>query len=265
MFQTAYLWESFKLSDPVGQAIIIFLVIGSMFVWTIMVNKWLELDRAISATRRFLKAYRGEPDPLSLLRKHAKFGESPLYQVYIKACVALGTELNPGSFNQDNLFVDGVDAMTGSVTMHKLDSIENIAESKAAEQSLKIEQSMGYIATAANTAPLLGLLGTVWGVMGAFIGMASMGQASLPAMAPGIASALATTVVGLIVALPSAIGYNLLSNKIRIISVGMENYVYELVADLRREFHEEETQGSRGRAIPRYADEEDEELEYHGS
>jgi len=231
------------MSDLFGKVIIIILVGGSMFVWTVMVSKWVELDRAIKTTRRFLIAYRGEQHPLRLIIKHQKFPESPLYQVYEKTTVALGTELNPGSFNQDSLFVDGGSPMSGTLTMYALNSISNIAECKAAEQSLVIEQNMGYVATAANTAPLMGLLGTVWGVMGAFTGMAITGQATLPAMAPGVAAALATTVVGLFVALPSAVGYNVLSAKIRILSVGMENFAQEFVADLRRVYHEESVEG----------------------
>jgi biopolymer transport protein TolQ len=274
LFQTAYLWQSFLMSDGVGKGIIVFLVIGSMFVWTVMVTKWLELERATKATRRFMIAYRGEAHPLRLLSKRVKFPESPLYQVYVKACVALGTELNPRGFSQDSLFIEGMSGMTGTLTRHELDSISSLAECKAAEQSLVIEQSMGYIATAANTAPLMGLLGTVWGVMGAFTGMAVTGQASLPAMAPGVAAALATTVVGLVVALPSAIGYNLLSNKIRILSVGMENFAHEFVADIRRVYHDEDTQSTASRSAARssaYDDafdlegEEEEEVEYHGS
>jgi biopolymer transport protein TolQ len=99
---------------------------------------------------------------------------------------------------------------------------------------------MGLVATAASTAPFLGLLGTVWGVMEAFGGMALGGTAMLSAVAPGISGALLTTVVGLLVALPSVVGYNLLSDSIRRISVEMDNFVDELMADVERQYRDPE-------------------------
>ena len=94
---------------------------------------------------------------------------------------------------------------------------------------------MGLLATAVSAAPFLGLLGTVWGVMDAFSGMADSGSAALSAVAPGISGALLTTIIGLIVALPSMIGYNLLSSKIRHIAVQMDNFSQEFVSRISNE------------------------------
>jgi len=242
---TGYLWQSIKMSDRVGQLIIVVLVFGSIMAWSIMVNKWLELQKARSETRRFLIAFRGESHPLGVLEKHGNFTSSPLYNVYVKACDALGRELKPGGFNPDSLFVGGLTGISGALSELKLDSIGKMAECKVAEQALVLEENMGYLATAASAAPFLGLLGTVWGVMGAFTGMAVTGAPTIGAVAPGIAAALATTVVGLIVALPSAIGYNLLSHDIRKLSVGMDNFAQEFVAEIQRVYtiHSSQTAG----------------------
>lgn len=72
--------------------------------------------------------------------------------------------------------------------------------------------------------------------MNAFTGMATQGSANLSAVAPGIAAALLTTVVGLLVALPSAIGYNLLTSQIRNLTVQMDNFADALTADMQRHF-----------------------------
>ena len=104
---------------------------------------------------------------------------------------------------------------------------------------------MGLLATAVTAAPFLGLLGTVWGVMEAFSGMAATGSPMLSAVAPGISGALLTTVVGLLVALPSSIGYNMLSNKIRRFCVEMDNFSQELNQDVERYFlHEGPSDGA---------------------
>ena len=95
---------------------------------------------------------------------------------------------------------------------------------------------MGILATAVSASPLLGLLGTVWGVLDAFGAMAVAGAANLSAVAPGISAALLTTVVGLLVAIPSAIGYNVLTSKIRELAVQMDNFAQEFVAELQRRF-----------------------------
>jgi biopolymer transport protein TolQ len=231
---TGYLWQSIKMSDWVGQLIIVVLVFGSIMAWSIMVNKGLELRKARSETRRFLIAFRGESHPLGVMEKHGNFTSSPLYNVYVKACDALGRELKPGGFNPDSLFVGGLTGISGALSEVKLDSIGKMAECKVAEQALVLEKNMGWLATAASAAPFLGLLGTVWGVMGAFTGMAITGSPTIAAVAPGIAAALSTTVVGLIVALPSAVGYNILSHQIRVLSVGMDNFAQEFVAEIQR-------------------------------
>ncbi len=93
---------------------------------------------------------------------------------------------------------------------------------------------MPLLAISVTAAPFLGLLGTVWGVLVAFTRMTTnLGGALLGAVAPGIAGALLTTVVGLLVALPSAIGYNLLVADIKRMCVEMDNFADELVADLQ--------------------------------
>jgi biopolymer transport protein ExbB/TolQ len=95
---------------------------------------------------------------------------------------------------------------------------------------------MGVLATAVSACPFLGLLGTVWGVMDAFGGMATSGAAMLSAVAPGISGALLTTVVGLIVALPSSIGYNMLTSRIRRLAVQMDNFSQEFVASVQQHY-----------------------------
>lgn len=95
---------------------------------------------------------------------------------------------------------------------------------------------MGLLATAVSSSPMLGLLGTVWGVMDSFVAMAQQGSVNLSAVAPGIAGALLTTVIGLLVAIPSAIGYNLLASRVRTLSVLMDNFADEFMAEVQRHF-----------------------------
>jgi biopolymer transport protein TolQ len=92
------------------------------------------------------------------------------------------------------------------------------------KQIFVYEDKMVLLNSLGSGAPLLGLLGTVWGVMDAFTGIATAQNASLQALAPGVAGALLTTVMGLIVAIPASLGYNLLSVRIRKMTMETENF-----------------------------------------
>ena len=190
-------------------------------------------------TNRFLIAYRNEGTPASLFLKRYRFEPSPVYLVFDSVFHALGAEFESKGVDPNDLFMGGVGVGQQKLTTFNIGSIRNVAERTLADQLLLMENQMGLIATAASAAPFLGLLGTVWGVMEAFGGMAQTGSAMLSVVSPGISGALLTTVVGLLVALPSTVGYNLLSDKIRRISVGMENFVQELISDIERHYLEE--------------------------
>jgi biopolymer transport protein ExbB/TolQ len=109
-------------------------------------------------------------------------------------------------------------------------------ERAVGEESLRLESNLIILATAVSGAPFLGLLGTVWGVMDAFSGIAQAGQASLAAMAPGVSGALITTVVGLLVAIPAMFGYNFLTTYTRSFIVETENFAAECAAVFEHRF-----------------------------
>ena len=122
------------------------------------------------------------------------------------------------------------------LTALQIDAIRKVAECAAADQTLLLEDQMSMLSSAYTIAPMLGLFGTVWGVMVAFESMGKQGMANLSAVAPGISSALLTTVVGLVVAIPSAFGSNKLNEKIRFLSVQMENFTDKFATRLQQSF-----------------------------
>ncbi|MGA0333444.1 MAG: MotA/TolQ/ExbB proton channel family protein, partial [Kiritimatiellia bacterium] len=141
------------------------------------------------------------------------------------------------------------DLLSGSQTRHllspsQLQIIRESAERELSDQILLMEKDMPILATTTTIAPFLGLLGTVWGVMQAFDGMAVTGAPTLSTVAPGISAALLTTVVGLLVAIPTVVGYNLLSVHLRNHSVGMDNFVQELVGEFHHAYVREDGNGA---------------------
>ena len=227
-------------SNAAGKVIVVVLFVGSIFAWSVMVTKIRELRLARRSSRAFMSAYRKEVNPAALFLKRQQYDPSPLYRIYNATCQALGGEYEARGADPEDLFMGGVGTSSQKLRKLNVSAVRNVAERTMADQALLMENSMGLLATATTTAPFLGLLGTVWGVMEAFGGMAHSGTAMLSAVAPGISGALLTTVVGLLVALPSAIGYNMLSDRIRRACVEMDNFLQELMSDVERHFLAEE-------------------------
>ncbi len=231
----ADLTTAFRTSNLLsGKLIVLVLLVASVIAWGVMVSKFSELLLARASSRRFQAAFRREGDPLGLFLRGQEYPSSPLYQVYAAGCRALGAELGGESGARDLLAANRPDRPRLSVV--QLEVLRRVTERTVADQALLLENRMGFLMTAVSASPLLGLLGTVWGVLDAFGAMAEQGSAHLSAVAPGISGALLTTVVGLLVAIPSAIGYNLLAGRIREIAVQMDNFSQEFVAELQRTF-----------------------------
>lgn len=96
-----------------------------------------------------------------------------------------------------------------------LGALERGIDRTGAEQLGPLERPLSWLATFTSVAPFLGLLGTVWGIMGSFLQLGQQGSATLDVVGPGIAEALITTVAGLAVAIPSVVGYNSLARRAR--------------------------------------------------
>ena len=227
---------AFRESALPGKVIVLVLFAGSIVAWSVMVTKFIELQRATRQSRTFVRMYREETHPVALFLKRRRFPESPHYRVYEAGCLAVGGEFDAWGKDDPDLYASHVTSVANRLDRLQLEAMRNLLERNVADRALRLERSMGVLATAVSSAPFLGLLGTVWGVMDAFGGMAVKGSATLSAVAPGISGALLTTVVGLLVALPSAVGYNLLTSQIRTLTVEMDNFAQEFESDIRRTY-----------------------------
>jgi biopolymer transport protein TolQ len=207
--------DVFNQSALPGKLIVLLLFISSVGVWYVMASKIVQLSHARKGSARFLDLFRQKSNPFD---QGQRIPESPLNTLYEAGCEAISKQ--------------GPQPLSS----HQVESVQAVIDRTLADEALLLEDGMGLLATAVSACPFLGLLGTVWGVMDAFMGMASSGAATLSAVAPGIAGALLTTVVGLLVALPSAIGYNLLTSRIRRMAVQMDNFSQELGTAIQQHF-----------------------------
>jgi len=137
-------------------------------------------------------------------------------------------ELRPGALREDAEPQPGL-------TETQLNALWLVLEKVQEEERDALAGGMVWLAIIAVTAPLLGLLGTVLGVMNSFMGVATTGTANIAAVAPGIAEALITTAGGLVAAIPAAIAYNYFTNRLNRFSGEMEGFASEFIGTLARE------------------------------
>jgi biopolymer transport protein ExbB/TolQ len=236
-FVTGAISFAFNQSTASGKLIVLILFASSIGAWTVMITKFIQLALARRSSAQFMTAFRAERLPVGLFIKQRRFSESPLNALYEAGCKAAANEFELIGINPDELFMGALGAGEyRRLEPHQIEAIRIVVDRTMADEALRLEDRMGVLATAVSACPFLGLLGTVWGVMDAFGGMATSGAAMLSAVAPGISGALLTTVVGLIVALPSSIGYNMLTSRIRRLSVQMDNFSQEFVASIQQHY-----------------------------
>ena len=164
----------------------------------------------------FLQRFRSERQPLRLYEAQGRFDGSPMFSIYRAGCRELTLHLL-GATEVDETFRARLE-VAERITPSQMNAVTSAMERAVGESATRLESQMILFATAVSGAPFLGLLGTVWGVMDTFAGVALAGSASLPAMAPGVSASLISTVTGLLVAIPAMFGYNFLVTSIRLSS-----------------------------------------------
>jgi biopolymer transport protein TolQ len=210
-----------------GKITVAALFIVSLFSWMVIVSKTLQFAKASRMTRRFFTAYRATRDPLELQRNGATFDGAPAYELYCAAVEELNHHLAAQS------------AVPGSerrISASAFESIRVTVEEAAIGEAQSLEKGMTVLSTAVAGGPFIGLLGTVWGVMETFAGIARVNTASLTAMAPGVAGALIATVIGLLVAIPAMFAYNFMVTRIRAFTQELDGFAIRFVTQIEHQY-----------------------------
>jgi biopolymer transport protein ExbB/TolQ len=220
-----------------GKITVVVLLVLSLFSWTIILTKFRQLMIARKATKDFFATYSLTRDPLDIQRKGAEYDGAPAYQLYIRGADELAYQLknNPVQVVAAPKFQPAENGQSGNtdllakstatkISMPSFDAVKVILEEAASAQAMTLEKGMIVLSTAVAGGPFIGLLGTVWGVMSTFAGIAEKNQASLTAMAPGVAAALVATVTGLLVAIPAMFAYNFMVTTIRHLTQELDGF-----------------------------------------
>src|SRR5690349_22590697 len=225
---------AFEHATIAGKIVLLTLAIGSIFSWSVMLTKMRVIRFARKQTLRFLEAFRQDRQPLRLYEHNARFTGAPVFNVYRAGCEELAFHLL-GSAEVDETFRARLN-IADKISSAQMSAVRAAMERAVGETALELESQMILLATAVSGSPFLGLLGTVWGVMDAFTGVAEAGSPNLVAMAPGVSGALITTVTALCVAIPAMFGYNFLVTSIRGIIVEMDNFAAELASEFEHKY-----------------------------
>ncbi len=215
LFASGALQFAFEKATTEGKVTILTLLLLSLFSWTVIITKFRQFCIARKWAKKFFAAYSATRDPLDIKRKGEDFEGAPAYQLYSRGADELDYHLknNPKT-------VDG----QRRISTAAFDAVKVTLEEAAAAEAMALEKGMIVLSTAVAGGPFIGLLGTVWGVMETFAGIARANSASLTAMAPGVAGALIATVIGLLVAIPAMFAYNFMVTTIRAITQELDGF-----------------------------------------
>jgi len=216
--------EVFLQSDIVGQVITVCLCISSLVTWTVMFGKRSEMKRMGDLNAAFEARLRDERSLLDLPESFRQRRVIPYGDLFADAVESY--------WRADAISRERggqcVNAVGDADPRARIEHAENALQRALSRQTLRYESSMIFLASIVTGAPFLGLLGTVWGVMESFSSVSTQQTASIQALAPGISSALMTTVAGLLVAIPSLFGYNYILAHTKRLITELENFASSL-------------------------------------
>ena len=199
-------------TGPVAKFILLLLAVFSIFSWAIIYAKWRRFKQLRAQSEQFTRAFRKTRRLSDVHVALESFPAHPLKAIfeagYEEVCAQVG---NPGG------------------PIHNATSVTRAMQIASMQQLSELEQNLNWLATTGSVTPFVGLFGTVWGIMDAFLGLGSAGAASLRAVGPGIAEALITTAAGLFVAIPAVIAYNQFLSRVRELGARMDSFSLEFL------------------------------------
>lgn len=203
------------------QGVMLLLLIASLMSWWFIFIKMFTLKRALRVTDRFEREFWGGADINVMYQRVAAERETAgeMERIF-EAGFREFMKLRRQSGLTLNVIIDGTRRAMRATYQRELDGLES---------------HLAFLATVGSVSPYVGLFGTVWGIMLAFQGLATVAQATLAQVAPGIAEALIATAMGLFAAIPAVVGYNRYTHDIDRLSNRMESFMEEFSNILQRQ------------------------------
>lgn len=220
------MYGMFMDSDLFMKVLILGLLFTSVWCWAIIFDKVATFKKIRLAMKSFEEKFWSGGSLEELFLAYAKSPKDPLSVIFVSAIQEWRRSMS-----------ERKKAHAAIKVSERIDKVMQIAIDKQVD---KMETRMTFLASTGSVAPLLGLFGTVWGIMDSFNAIGATQSTNIAAVAPGVAEALFTTAVGLIAAIPAVIAYNKLTNDIERMAQRMETFSDELSAILSRQMEQTE-------------------------
>jgi len=212
-------------ASPMVKFIMALLLVFSVACWAIIFTKYREFSAAASESKQFLDLFWKSKSLAGVYQETKSLRNSHLAQVF---------RAGYGELNKLGQ-LRGPEADSAVADLVGLDNLNRTLGKTGRSEVTRLSGTVGFLATAGNTAPFIGLFGTVWGIMGSFHSIGLTGSASLAAVAPGISEALIATAAGLATAIPAVAFYNYYLSRLRLFEDEMEGFSAELINLVRRD------------------------------
>lgn len=206
-------------AGPVGQLVMLTLLIFSVVSWAIVIMKSRLLKKVRLDSEDFLESFWHSANLNEANEAAEEFEYSPQASVFIAGFTEL-QKINKIRARKDS----EQPPETLDMQLATMDNLKRAVRKAESQELNQLGSSLPFLATTGSAAPFIGLFGTVWGIMASFHDIGQRGSASLAVVAPGISEALVATAAGLAVAIPAVIFYNYFANKIDDIDAEMSNF-----------------------------------------
>ena len=201
-------------SGTVAKVVIVVLLIFSIVSWAIMAERWRYFRRAQAQSRHFLAFFQSQRNYNQVYTAASKWPCSPAAVVFREVYEKHSSAFSPR---------DGEADRSREIDQDLVESVYRDLRLAAHRELARFENRLPVLATAGSVCPFLGLFGTVWGVMTAFLDISTKGSTNIVVVAPGIAEALITTIAGLAVAIPAMVAYNYFVQRSRDLGLELED------------------------------------------
>ena len=214
-------------AGPIVKLVMLILLLFSVICWAIILMKIRYFRRAKAETAFFLDLFWETGDWNKISEESEDLPFSPVANIFMSGL---------GEFKRALRIQRLPDSDANGNIQPLLDNVERSVRKTTADQTSKMEKALSFLATTGNTAPFIGLFGTVWGIMESFRSIGLKGSASLAVVAPGISEALIATAAGLAAAIPAVIAFNYFSNKVSVFRTEMDTFTSDFLSLTGRRF-----------------------------
>ena len=221
------------------QFVMLLLLFFSIMSWAIILIKYRYIRKAFKESAEFTDFFWKSRDLSNAFAKAIQLHGSPLARIFSIGYVELNKTSQSAAPPSPPYAAEkkpgGSQSMSLDTRFSGTDNVQRALRRAIATEMTRMTQMIPFLATTGNTAPFIGLFGTVWGIMNSFVGIGQMGSANLAVVAPGISEALVATAAGLATAIPAVIAFNFFMSKIRVVESELQSFSADFLNIIERD------------------------------